>query len=352
MRLSFPLFAAGCAALVLTGCGTAMPASTPTKTAQPIVTYAPWLRSVSGDVTIKRNGVSSPATKKANLQAGDEIITQATSTADIIWPKYGHTLIDSNSTLDLSTSVDSGKSITEKLTLVSGRIWTRLQKTIGGDSYFGVIASNVSSVVRGTSFGVGLSSDGVTIKVTDSTVNVSIGNGNPTPVQELTKTIVHPTDTQVPAPTVMSVDDKADPFLLEGDTLLSDEELHATSSDALPVSPPVSITWNQPQACPQYGAPNNCYGTNDQTCGGYDKWAASCATFVWNINPCAAGQNVVGYTSATCSYETGVAPQGSAKATVENGKLTIDCTEFAKQFKTDACTCNNGITLHAVVQCQ
>jgi hypothetical protein len=282
MRLSYSLVAIGCAAIFLTGCGATSPGTTPpvSPATKPVQSYAPWFRFVSGKVVIKRNGVSVPATEKTTIQTDDEIITNASSTADIIWPKYGHTLIAENSVVDVMTSKDAGTSITEKLALVAGRVWTRLQKTLGSDSYFGITASNVTSVVRGTSFGVELSSTGVTVEVMDSTVGVSIDNGPETYVQETTMTTIHPGDKTVPSPIVMPLPVTANPFLLEGNTLLSDEELHATSSDMLPKTAPVSITWNKPQACPQYGAPNNCYGMNDQICGGYDKWAISCATFI------------------------------------------------------------------------
>jgi hypothetical protein len=114
----------------------------------------------------------------------------------------------------------------------------------------------------------------------------------------------------------------------------------------------VEVTWNQPQACPQYGAPNNCYNPEGK-CGGYDNWSATCATFLWKINPCPNGKKVVLVKNASCSYDTDPFPTGAASSTVmADGHAAIDCRSFAKQFKTAACTCNNGVSLHAIVECR
>ncbi len=114
----------------------------------------------------------------------------------------------------------------------------------------------------------------------------------------------------------------------------------------------VEVTWRQPQACPQYGAPNNCYNPEGK-CGGYDKWASTCATFLWKINPCPVGKKVVFVKNASCSYDTDPFPSGGASSTVmADGEAAIDCRSFAKQFKSASCTCNNGITLHAILQCR
>ena len=112
-----------------------------------------------------------------------------------------------------------------------------------------------------------------------------------------------------------------------------------------------TVSWSQPQACPEYGSPNNCYGNTDDKCGGYDNWAKSCATFVWTLNPCKDGKKVVGVTSSNCTYETGPVV-GQAQTSIQNGQVVVDCRKFAAQFRYGACTCNNGITLNATVECQ
>ncbi len=125
-----------------------------------------------------------------------------------------------------------------------------------------------------------------------------------------------------------------------------------TTAAVTPADKTIQVVWNQPQACPQYGAPNNCYNPEGK-CGGYDKWSSTCATFLWKINPCPNGKKVVFVKSASCSYDTDPFPSGAATSSVmADGQAAIDCRSFAKQFKSAACTCNNGITLHATVECR
>jgi hypothetical protein len=112
----------------------------------------------------------------------------------------------------------------------------------------------------------------------------------------------------------------------------------------------VLANWSQPQACPQYGGANECYVT-EGAFGGYDNWAATRATFIWRVNPCPQGKTVTKITKASCVYETNGA-SGSASTTLDNGYAVVDCRPFASQYRNDACNCNNGITLHAQVECQ
>lgn len=112
----------------------------------------------------------------------------------------------------------------------------------------------------------------------------------------------------------------------------------------------VLASWQQPQACPQYGGAKQCY-VAEGAYGGYDNWAATRATFIWSVNPCPQGKTVSKITKANCVYETN-GEQGAASTTLDNGSAIVDCRPFAAQFRNDACNCNNGITLSAQVQCQ
>ncbi|MDE2071611.1 MAG: hypothetical protein KGI70_02690 [Patescibacteria group bacterium] len=112
----------------------------------------------------------------------------------------------------------------------------------------------------------------------------------------------------------------------------------------------VLVTWRQPQACPQYGGTKQCY-VAEGAYGGYANWAATRATFIWKVNPCPDGKKVVRIDSASCVYETNGAV-GAATTTLDRGSAVVDCRHFAAQYKDDACTCNNGITLNARLECQ
>jgi hypothetical protein len=112
------------------------------------------------------------------------------------------------------------------------------------------------------------------------------------------------------------------------------------------------ITWRYPQACPQYGAPKNCY-VPEGTAGGYDAWAKDKAQFFWEAPPgCAAGKKLVAIKNAVCKYETNGATANAETAISPDGKATVDCRKFAAQYKGDACNCMNGITLSAEFYCE
>ena len=112
------------------------------------------------------------------------------------------------------------------------------------------------------------------------------------------------------------------------------------------------ITWRYPQACPQYGAPKNCY-VDEGANGGYDVWAKEKAQFFWEGAPgCQPGKKLVAIKDAQCKYETTGATASAKTAISADGKATVDCLDFAKQYKGDACTCMNGITLSANFYCE
>ena len=125
----------------------------------------------------------------------------------------------------------------------------------------------------------------------------------------------------------------------------------APAAQQAPLPPGVvEASWQQPQACPQYGGAKQCY-VAEGAYGGYDNWAATRATFIWRVNPCPQGKKVVHITNASCVYETNGA-QGAASSTIDKDSAIVDCRAFAAQYRNDDCNCNNGITLHAIVQCQ
>lgn len=112
------------------------------------------------------------------------------------------------------------------------------------------------------------------------------------------------------------------------------------------------INWVYPQACPQYGAPHECY-VQEGAYGGYDNWAKNKAAFYWQAPVgCPAGKKLVAIKDAMCKYETSGATANAQTAISAGDVATVDCRQFAAQFKGNDCTCNNGITLSADFFCQ
>jgi hypothetical protein len=99
------------------------------------------------------------------VSEGDTIETGNGSSAAIIWPDYGRTVIDANSKITLTKADKAGDKLNVNMNLDFGRMWTRLERLLGRDSGFEVRASNVVATVRGTSFGVERPRTGGNVKV-------------------------------------------------------------------------------------------------------------------------------------------------------------------------------------------
>ncbi len=207
---------------------------------------APRFREVTGTVLVLRGTDLFRAEPSIALQTGDLVQTGTTGTADILWPEYGHTLLASGTSLRIT---DILPGFTAKLGLEAGRIWTRLQKVLDVDDFFGVRVSNVSAVVRGTSFGLAREGQIVAVQVTESIVGVarvtsSDAYADPkdeTPVtagQELR--VALGVDEPVGKPAPLSPKMGQDPFVLRGGQAVSEDELRATDGRAADLSGPAT----------------------------------------------------------------------------------------------------------------
>lgn len=210
---------------------------------------APRIRSVTGAPFIKRGTSLYRATSSIELAAGDVIQTGPTSTVDVLWPAYGHSLIGNSSVVAIDDTANAPQGFIAKLSLQAGRVWNRIQRILGPESFFGVRASTVASVVRGTSFGVALLPSAVNVQVTESTVGVFhsapsddpfLTNGAETRVEKGMETDA-PLDpsSEIPAPRGLSAQERRDPFILTGAQDVPAAELNATTSGTtLPASSP------------------------------------------------------------------------------------------------------------------
>jgi len=112
-----------------------------------------FLTDVAGGVFVTHNG-KREAASQGPVAEGDLIETETESSAVVVWPDYGHTLLDASSKLTITKATQDANNINVELKLDSGRIWTRLERLLGTGSGFDVRSSNVVATVRGTSFGL------------------------------------------------------------------------------------------------------------------------------------------------------------------------------------------------------
>jgi hypothetical protein len=203
---------------------------------------APRIRAVSGTAFVQRNNTVYTAVVGFPLQQEDVITTGPTSTVDILWPNYGHTLLGMSAVTRIMDATQDTSRFSAKLSMTSGRLWTRLQKLLETDDVFGVQFGNAVLTVRGTSFGIGLFPARALVQVTESNValaavaaddadpfaskpnSVKIGQG-----QEMEIPFMHGVAVRgIPTvPRELSDDALSDPFLTSGDESVPDAELTA-----------------------------------------------------------------------------------------------------------------------------
>jgi len=196
------------------------------------------IRTTEGTVLVLRDTTVTHVSAGFHLQSGDIVQTGPTSTADILWPMYGHTALGNESILVISQSNTEENRLSVKLYVEAGRVWARIQQILGADDMFGIETSNVASVVRGTSFGIHRLPNSVNIRVTEGLVSVfrSTNIGSFVPVgteilvsanQETTAPIGVGSETRpIPQARDITPDYSRDAVFQIGDTVLSESELN------------------------------------------------------------------------------------------------------------------------------
>ncbi|MCR4278308.1 MAG: hypothetical protein NUV81_00150 [bacterium] len=201
------------------------------------ITASARIRAVEGTPLIQRGTDIFYAENNFPLNAGDIIQTGPTSTVDILWPFYGHTVVGNESIFILSKSDISNYRLFVHARLEAGRVWTRLQKLLETGDDFGIEASDVASVVRGTSFGVLQLPNSVSIRVHEDTVRVfrTLSNGTfqasgsdvlVSAGEEETVPIGSGSDTRpLPQPRSLDTEYLQDPIFILGDSSVPTTEL-------------------------------------------------------------------------------------------------------------------------------
>ncbi len=197
-------------------------------------TATPRVRFVDGAVYVQREQTLITAGVGLRLQNGDLIQTGPTSTVDILWPYTGHTVVGNGSVLHIDLADVKKDSARINLKLVAGRVWSRIQKLLEADSDFTVFTeSGVSSIVRGTSYGMYMLPNSVQLRVQEGKVLARVeiaGTARETTVmtgQEISIPIgVGSEQRPLPSPRTLADDVRDDPIFQQGDPAVPSDELN------------------------------------------------------------------------------------------------------------------------------
>lgn len=123
---------------------------TPTKMPQ-----HPTLEIFESPVEVKTPDSSTfvEAKNKMIIKEGTEIQTGATGRAQVVFPAGTVTRIDNNGRIKITKAEDGPENIV--ITILKGRVWSRIKKLLGNESY-STETSNLVATVRGTSYGHGI----------------------------------------------------------------------------------------------------------------------------------------------------------------------------------------------------
>lgn len=141
-----------------------------TETPRAVVTEA------RGSVTVTRGGVETDVTSGAAVAAGDVLTTGEASAVVITFFDSARAALDANSSVRIDEAlIDAAAPHRQNvsLTLVGGRVWSRILKLLDAQSSYGVGYNGVVSGVRGTAFSVTARGATAVIDVFDGTIGVS-----------------------------------------------------------------------------------------------------------------------------------------------------------------------------------
>ncbi len=134
-----------------------------------------YLKLDGGTAQVARGGKVYAAQEATELFSGDRITVTAGSVI-LIYPDAGASRLEAGTDVVLLSDGAKPQGLFVQLQLTAGKIWTRFERLLGKDEYFGVAANNVVATVRGTGFGVIVDANGVDFQVADHVVDVSIEN--------------------------------------------------------------------------------------------------------------------------------------------------------------------------------
>ncbi len=115
--------------------------------------------------------LSAPASQE--IEQGAKIAVLADSQANIIFSSGTTARLDAATEVDLSDYLNQAGQIKIKFNLVSGSLWSRVQRLLDLDSEYEVKTANTVAVVRGTAFNITFAAGKTDLRVLDKEVAVS-----------------------------------------------------------------------------------------------------------------------------------------------------------------------------------
>lgn len=138
-----------------------------------------YLSLEQGSAILTRDG------KRVSAQTGMAILTLdqisvTSGTVFLIYPEIGASRLSKGSIVTVVGSRTSSGKLSQYLRLTAGNLWTRLERLLGPEERFSVMANGVVATVRGTGFGVDIKGDDVEVRVAEHEVEVgSVSNALP-----------------------------------------------------------------------------------------------------------------------------------------------------------------------------
>lgn len=183
------------------------------------------LRVERGSATVVSGSASQEVTTETQVGTGDEITVSSDGRAALYWDGHGRTLIDAGTKLRVEeASRPAGPdSIKAKILIDIGRTWTRIEQVLDVGSEVSAATNDVVATVRGTSFGVDRTGGTSAIRVKESKVAASRpGSVDMVEVDAGFKYVGGQS-------TRLSETELADPFVVDGDRDIPDEDYDLSS---------------------------------------------------------------------------------------------------------------------------
>ncbi len=141
-------------------------------------TPAATLVSAIGDVRVERDGAEREVGNGEELREGDVVRTGEASAASVAFFWSARAELDAGTEVRIATATadaDDPRRQDVRLTLLRGRVWSRVLKLLDPESRYGVEYNDVVATVRGTAFAVTGRGTLATVDVFDGLVGVDTG---------------------------------------------------------------------------------------------------------------------------------------------------------------------------------
>ncbi|GEM_PF-5386478 len=321
----------------------------------PVPAANPKLEIFSASVFIKTSegGDWREAQDQQEIPVNTQVKTDSKGRAQIVYPNGTVTRIDKNSQITLEKF--ENKPFNADVLLSVGRIWSRVKKLLGGESYETKSSTLVASV-RGTSFGLGILSDGQSkITVTKHKVHIDcIENKLQADIDKTDKTITNCKTSPKPLP-IDSTEFNDEWYIFNnqedlnldkrfGKNTYSDEDTVLSASTtkpsptATPTTKPTPTVTPTPSASPT-ATPNPITRFDDTSCN-----TKGCILYIYGSGFSAKPNVATTELNANGSpYQAGIPPRQATSTMIEAYFTSIPAGKY--HIKVDSITSDITFTV-------